>query len=74
MYISNATALKGKDFRHLHEEKAELEKEMALLQFEDSRLSCLEYVEEKALDLGFEEMSDPIYAISPPSLASLNSQ
>ena len=74
MYISNATALKGKDFRHLHEEKARLEKEMALLQFEDSRLSCLEYVEQKAFELGFEEMAEPIYAISSPSLASLSSQ
>jgi len=74
MYISNATALKGTDFRELHEEKASLEKEMALLQYEDSKLSCLEYVEAKAHDVGFVEMSGPIYAISSPSLASLSSQ
>lgn len=74
MYVSNATALKGRDFKNLHQEKASLEKEIALLQYEDSKLSCLDHVEEKAVQLGFEEMSEPIYAISSPSLASLYSQ
>lgn len=74
MYISNATALKGKHFKHLHDEKAKLEKEMALLQYEDSRLSSLEYVEIRAVELGFQEMTEPLQTITPPSLASLNTQ
>ncbi len=74
MYISNTTALKGKDFQHLHEEKAVLEKELALLKYEDSRLSSLEFVEIKAAQLGFVEMTEPLLSVSSPSLASLSTQ
>ena len=74
MYVSNATALKSRDFRYLHEEKAQLEKEMALLKYEDSRLSSLEYVEVRAIELGFLEMTESLQTITPPSLASLYTQ
>jgi len=74
MYISNTTALKGKDFQHLHEEKAKLEKDLALLKYEDSRLSSLEFVEIKATQLGFVEMTEPLLSISSPSLAALNTR
>ncbi|MFC1756072.1 hypothetical protein ACFLZK_01650 [Patescibacteria group bacterium] len=74
MYISNATALKSKDFRYLHEQKAQLEREMALLQYEDSRLSSLEYVEVRAVELGFKEMTESLNTITPPTLASLSTQ
>ncbi len=74
MYISNATALKSKDFKNLHEEKAQLEKEMALLKYEDSQLSSLEYVEVRATELGFQEMTESLLTIAPPTLASLNTQ
>ena len=69
-YTSNATALKGKDFIELYERKSELEKELAYLKFEDSNLSTLTYVEHKAAELGFVEMSEPLLTIVPPSLAS----
>ncbi len=74
MYISNTTALKGKDFQNLHEEKAKLEKELALLKYEDSRLSSLEFVEIRAVQLGFVEMTEPLLSVSSPSLASLSTQ
>lgn len=74
MYVSNTTALKGRDFQHLHEQKAALEKELAFLKYEDSHLSSLEYVEEKALILGFVELNEPLLTISSPSLASLSTQ
>lgn len=74
MYISNTTALKGKDFQHLHDEKTQLEKELALLKFEDSKLSSLEFVEEKALQQGFIKMTEPLLSISSPALASLGNQ
>lgn len=74
MYISNTTALKGKDFQHLHEQKAKLEKELALLKYEDSRLSSLEFVEERAVQLGFVELTEPLLSISSPALASLSTQ
>jgi len=74
MYISNTTALKGKDFQLLHQEKAKLEKELALLKYEDSRLSSLEFVEVRAVQLGFVEMTEPLLSVSSPSLASLSTQ
>jgi len=74
MYISNTTALKGKAFQHLNDEKARLDKELALLKYEDSKLSSLEYVEEKALQMGFVNMTEPLLSISSPALASLSTQ
>ncbi|MFC1722146.1 hypothetical protein ACFL0C_00685 [Patescibacteria group bacterium] len=72
VYISNTTALKGKDFRQYQQKKSELEKEIALLQFEDANLSSLEYVENKALSMGFSPLTEPLYPIISPALASLN--
>lgn len=74
VYISNSTALKGKDFQELYARKLELEKEIAYLEFEESQLSSLSYIEQTASDLGFREMTEPLSPIKPPSLASLNTQ
>jgi hypothetical protein len=74
VYISNATALKGKDFQNLYERKVELEKDIAYLEFEESQLSSLSYIEKAASDLGFQEMTEPLLPITPPALAALNTQ
>ncbi len=74
MYISNITALKGKDFQYLHHEKDALEKDLALLKFEDAQLSSLEFVELKAGELGFVELTEPLLSVSSPSLASVATQ
>jgi hypothetical protein len=74
VYISNATALKSKDFQQLYQKKSNLEKDIAYLQFEDSQLSSLSYIEQRASLLGFQEMTEPLQPITPPSLASLTSQ
>lgn len=74
MYISNTTALKGKDFQHLHDRKEHLEKDIALLKYEDSKLSSLEFVEQQAAHLGFVKMVEPLLSISSPALASLGIQ
>ncbi len=74
MYVSNTTALKGKDFRELNERKQQLEKDIAYLQFEDSNLSSLTNVEARARQLGFVEMKEPLTLITTPSLASLYRQ
>ena len=74
IYISNATALKGKDFQHLYERKEALEKEIAYLQYEDAQLSSLNYIEQRAGELGFQEMSEPLLPIKLPTLASLSTR
>ena len=72
MHVSNSTALKGKDFRHFHQKKEIIEREIALLKFEDSNLSSLGNIEKRAKELGFVIMTEPLSPIVPPSLASLN--
>lgn len=74
VYISNSTALKGKDFRELYDKKEALNKEIAYLEYEDSQLSSLSYIEQKAGELGFQEMTEPLLPIKPPALAALNVQ
>lgn len=74
VYISNSTALKSKDFQEFYQKKTSLEKEIAYLQFEESQLSSLSYVEQRAKEMGFQDMTEPLLPITPPSLASLNSQ
>jgi|GEM_PF-4062427 len=71
MYISNATALRGKDFQQLHEQKSQLERELAKLEYEDSLLSSLENIEGRARQLGFVDMTEPLLSVSSPSLAAL---
>lgn len=74
MHVSNAVSLKGKDFRELHARMQTLEKEIAYLQFEESTLSSLTNVEERARALGFVDQIEPLALISSPSLASLYSR
>ncbi len=74
MKVSNVAALKGKDFQDLYAEKEELEKAVAYLEFQESNLTSIEYIEEKAITLGFVEMVEPLASIPAPSLASLYSR
>ncbi|OGC45326.1 hypothetical protein A2V49_03125 [candidate division WWE3 bacterium RBG_19FT_COMBO_34_6] len=74
IYISNIVALKGMDYKDLFQKKAELEREIALLQYKDSTLSSLTLIEQKAVNQGFIRMIEPLNSITPPSLASLNIQ
>ena len=69
--ISNTTALKGKDFQAYNSRKTEIEKEIALLKYEDSNLSSLDYVEGKAISLGFVPMTEALLPIVPASLAAV---
>lgn len=74
MYIANSTALKGKDFQEQHTYKKLLEKEVALLKYQDANLSCLTNIESRAYEIGYVKMTGSIIPITPPSLASLTIQ
>lgn len=74
MYVSNSTALKGKDFVMFYDKKKSLEKEIALLKYEESSLSSLSSIEARSAALGFITLREPIASISPASLASLNNR
>lgn len=69
VHISNATALKGKDFAELYEKKRAVEKEIAYLEFLDSNYSSMEYIEQKAQMLGYVKLTEPLLTITPPALA-----
>jgi cell division protein FtsL len=70
MYYSSKLAVKSGELVVLTEKKQDLQKEIAILELEDSYLSSLSYVEEKARLFGFIEMQDPILAVKPAPTAS----
>lgn len=72
VYTANTTALKGKDFVELYETKQEIEREIAYLQYENSTLSSLSFVENKAKQMGFEPMKEALLTIGTPPLALVN--
>lgn len=75
MYVANKASLKGRLYSELTIQKQILQKEIALLEFEDSNLSCLSNIELKAREYGFVDMNESLAAINNPSLAAyINSQ
>lgn len=68
--ITNNLALKSNELNELSAKKQDLEKQIAVLEFEDSSLSSLSGIETKAKKLGFVKMIDGIIAIKNPSTAA----
>lgn len=71
MFITNNLAVRGAELVELDNKKSQLEKEISKLEFEDSSLSSLAYVEGKAKLLGFIKLSDNVLAIKTPSTAAV---
>lgn len=69
MFITNKLAVKGAELAELDARKSQLEKEISKLEFEDSSLSSLAYVETAANALGFVKLTSNILAIKAPSTA-----
>ncbi len=61
---TNSVALKGDEFSSLNSKKSALEKELTLLTFEDSRLTSINYISEKAKNLGFIANNSPVLSIN----------
>ena len=65
VYFCNTLAVKNSDLRQAFDKKASLEKEVSLLKFEDSNLSAMNLVEQKATGLGFVKMEDRLLSLDP---------
>lgn len=72
--FSNKLALKSKELKALLLSRTELEKEVSRLEFENSKLSSLSYVEDRAKQKGYVAMSEPLNSIKPVSVAVLITQ
>lgn len=71
VYISNSVAIKSEDLVELQKQKKEIEKQISKLEYEDSQLSSLSYLETKAKELGFVKFTENVLAIKDPSTASI---
>lgn len=68
--VSCTVAVKGCELVTLSEYKMSLEQEIARLEFEDMRLSSLVFLEQRASELGFVQMSDSLLVLKPSSIAA----
>jgi hypothetical protein len=72
-FLCNKNALKNGALQETLVEKENLQKEIASLEYADSRLSSLYSIEQRAADLGFVPMSDSLLTVGPVVVASLPS-
>ena len=74
VHCSTNMAVKNHELKELSHRKEELKKDILSLTYKDSASSSLAMVEVKARELGFVELTEPIYAIDQgvsPQVASL---
>lgn len=71
-YICNRYAVKNDDLQVALEKRAELKKEIARLEYMDSKLSSLERVETEAMKLGFAKIDHSLLTLGSAPMASLN--
>lgn len=68
---TNSIALKGNEFAELNAKKSELEKELTALDYEDSTLTSITYVSDKAKELGFVANMSAVLSINTISKSSV---
>ncbi len=71
MYLTNKLAIRSSELSELSSRKEQLEKEIAALNYENSLVSSLSYIESKALSDGFVEQIDSVLVIRDASTAVL---
>lgn len=64
LFITNDLAIKGKEIVDLDIKRVALEKEISVMQLEQSNFSSLSKIEERALKLGFEKNNQYAKAIN----------
>lgn len=69
--LTNQLAVKGIQLSHLEAKKTQIEKEIAVIEYEDSTLSSMKLVESKAKELGFVKYTEALLAVKAPTSASL---
>ncbi|OGC57359.1 hypothetical protein A2976_02545 [candidate division WWE3 bacterium RIFCSPLOWO2_01_FULL_41_9] len=73
MFFANKLAVKSSELTELNDRKVVLEKDLAKLEFDNSVLSSLMNIEQRALQLGFVPMTGTILAIRPaPTVSAVN--
>lgn len=75
IYVSNDLAVKNQDLRSVYDKQAALEEEISMLQYRDSQVSSIKYVEERALQMGYVPMKDDLISLdlhAPIQVASLS--
>ena len=75
IYLCSSLAVKNATLKECFHKKKALTKEISDLTFEDSSLSSIKNVEQKAYDLGFIKMETRLQALdttAPVQVASLN--
>jgi hypothetical protein len=71
VFFTNNLAIKSKDLNDLSLQKDVLHKEIARLEFEDSKASSLALIEQKAYESGFVKLEKNVLAIKPaPSVSA----
>lgn len=77
LYLCGSLAVKNDEFEKSFYTQKEIEKEIEKLSFENSSLSCISYLEQKAKEMGFVEMTQRLISIdlnSPSQVAVLTTQ
>jgi len=75
IYFYNDLAVKNRDLKGVFDRQAELQEEIALLKYEDSMLSSIEYIESEAVKLGFVPLQERLISLdisSSGQVASLS--
>lgn len=63
IHSAGKLAVKNESLKIYSEKKIALEKEMALIEYEESKYSSLKYLETAAMTLGFIKAVEPLYAV-----------
>ena len=63
IYFYNDLAVKSRELKGIFDRQATLEEEIALLRYEDSMLSSIEYVEAEAAKLGFVPLQERLISL-----------
>ncbi len=76
-YLCNSITVKNSELDEAFKKKAQIEENIERLNTEDAKLSSLTFVEKRARELGFVEMTDRLARIdldAPAQVALLNSR
>ncbi len=70
VYFTNNVAIRSGELTDLKTKRETLKKEIAALEYEDSLLSSLSYLEQKSSEMGFVKMTENVLAIKSSSTAA----
>jgi hypothetical protein len=70
VYYSNDLAVKNSELQRYYNRKECLEKDISTLEFQNSTLSCMQTVEERALNAGFIPMDAPVSLLDTSAVDS----